>query len=163
MCLALSVSWLVKPDSLVMSMLLFGESMLWSIIGESGFVVSSVVPSAQALFAHADRKVGLAPSKVCAGPCSMAPPVKATVNALGHCGGFMPPDLDAIWTLQGGRSPISERSSPIPERAGYSILSARHRQGTASTHARAPLDIEEQYDPIPTVAPEQSGFCGPVS
>src|SRR5262245_66339781 len=49
MCLALSVSWLVKPDSLVMSMLLFVESMLWSIIGESGFVVSSVVPSAQAL------------------------------------------------------------------------------------------------------------------
>jgi len=32
-----------------MSMLLFVESMLWSIIGESGFVVSSVVPSAQAL------------------------------------------------------------------------------------------------------------------
>jgi len=30
-------------------MLLFVESMLWSIIGESGFVVSSVVPSAQAL------------------------------------------------------------------------------------------------------------------
>jgi hypothetical protein len=49
MCLALSVSWLVKPDSLVMSMLLFVESMLWSIIGESGFVVSSIVPSAQAL------------------------------------------------------------------------------------------------------------------
>jgi hypothetical protein len=30
-------------------MLLFVESMLWSIIGDSGFVVSSVVPSAQAL------------------------------------------------------------------------------------------------------------------
>jgi hypothetical protein len=30
-------------------MLLFVESMFWSIIGESGFVVSSVVPSAQAL------------------------------------------------------------------------------------------------------------------
>jgi hypothetical protein len=32
-----------------MSMLLFVESMLWSIISESDFVVSSVVPSAQAL------------------------------------------------------------------------------------------------------------------
>ena len=30
-------------------MLLFVESMLWSIIGESGVVVSSVVPSTQAL------------------------------------------------------------------------------------------------------------------
>jgi hypothetical protein len=49
MCLAFSVSWLVKPDSLVISMLLFVESMLWSIIGESGFIVSSVVPSAPAL------------------------------------------------------------------------------------------------------------------
>jgi len=49
MCLALSVSWLVKPDSLVMVMLLFVESMLWSIISESGFVVSSVVSSAQVL------------------------------------------------------------------------------------------------------------------
>jgi hypothetical protein len=49
MCLALSVSWLAKPDSLGMSMLLLVESMLWSIIGDSSFVVSSVVPSAQAL------------------------------------------------------------------------------------------------------------------
>src|SRR5439155_25757121 len=32
-----------------MSRLLFVESMLWSIIGDSGFVVSSVVPSTQAL------------------------------------------------------------------------------------------------------------------
>jgi hypothetical protein len=32
-----------------MSMLLFVESLLWSIIGDAGFVVSSVVPSAQAL------------------------------------------------------------------------------------------------------------------
>ena len=32
-----------------MAMLLFVESLLWSIIGDSGFVVSSVVPSAQAL------------------------------------------------------------------------------------------------------------------
>src|SRR5215475_11931636 len=49
MCWASSLSWLVKPDSLGMSMLLFVESMLWSIISESDFVVSSVVPSAQAL------------------------------------------------------------------------------------------------------------------
>jgi hypothetical protein len=32
-----------------MAMLLFVESLLWSIIGDSGFVVSAVVPSAQAL------------------------------------------------------------------------------------------------------------------
>jgi hypothetical protein len=30
-------------------MLLFVESLLWSIIGDAGFVVSSVVPSAPAL------------------------------------------------------------------------------------------------------------------
>src|SRR2546422_5849113 len=49
MCLALSVSCLVKPDALGMSMLLCVEPMLRSIIGDSGFVVSSIVPSAQAL------------------------------------------------------------------------------------------------------------------
>src|SRR6266446_2800436 len=32
-----------------MAMLLFVQSLLWRIIGDSGFVVSSVVPSAQAL------------------------------------------------------------------------------------------------------------------
>jgi hypothetical protein len=32
-----------------MSMLLFVKSLLWRIIGDSGFVVSSIVPSAQAL------------------------------------------------------------------------------------------------------------------
>src|SRR5262245_23359346 len=93
----------------------------------------------------------------------MAPPVTAMVNALGHGRGFMPPHLDAIWTLWGCRSPIFERASPMPERAGYSIFSTKHRQGMARIHARAPLDMEEQYDPIPTDASEQSGFCGPVS
>src|SRR5262245_13217966 len=62
----------------------------------------------------------------------MAPPVKAMVNALGHCGGCTPPNLNAIWTLQGSRSPIVERSSPIPERAGDSILSSRHRHGASN-------------------------------
>jgi hypothetical protein len=44
-------------------MLLFVESMLWSIIGESGFVVSSVVPSAPALlsFHMPTGKLGLRP------------------------------------------------------------------------------------------------------
>ena len=66
MCWASSLSWLVKPDSLVMSMLLFVESMLWSIIGEAGFVVSSVVPSAQALlsFHMPTGKLGLRPVAV---------------------------------------------------------------------------------------------------
>jgi hypothetical protein len=72
------------------------------------------------------------PSKVCEDPGSMAPPVKAMVNALGHCGGFMPPNLDTIWTLRGCRSPISERAGPRPERAGDSILFSRHRQGVSS-------------------------------
>jgi len=46
MCLAYSVSWQIKPESLVMSMLLFVSGDLWSIIGDSGFVVSAVVASA---------------------------------------------------------------------------------------------------------------------
>src|SRR5262249_22147370 len=49
-------------------------------------------------------------SKVCAGLGSMAPPVKAMVNALGHCRGCIPPHLDAMWTLPGSRSPRSERA-----------------------------------------------------
>src|SRR2546428_10213140 len=49
MCLASSVSWLVKPESLVISMLLFVLHELWSIIDDSGSVVSSVVPSHPAL------------------------------------------------------------------------------------------------------------------
>jgi hypothetical protein len=49
-----------------MSMLLFVESMLWSIIGEAGFVVSSVVPSAQALlsFHMPTGKLGLRPPMI---------------------------------------------------------------------------------------------------
>jgi hypothetical protein len=66
MCLALSVSCLVKPDSLGMSMLLVVESLLWSIIGDAGFVVSSVVPSAQALcsFHILTGKMGTRPSTI---------------------------------------------------------------------------------------------------
>src|SRR5262249_37780619 len=94
---------------------------------------------------------------------SMTPPVTAMVNALGHCRGCTPLNLDTIWTLRGGRSPRSERSSPMPERAGDSILSSRHRQVTDITHARARIDMEGKHDPIQTVAPAQSGFCGPVS
>src|SRR4029453_4261565 len=75
----------------------------------------------------------------------------------------MPPDLDAVWTLQGGRNPIYERAGPRPERAGDFILSTRHRQVTAITHARARLRMEGKHDPIPADAPEQSGLCGPVS
>src|SRR5262245_31023412 len=85
------------------------------------------------------------------------------VNALGHCGGCTPPNLDAIWTLRGSRSPIFERSCPIPERAGDSILSSRHRQDTVITYARARLRMEEKYGPIQTVTPEQSGLRDPVS
>src|SRR5215470_16436340 len=93
----------------------------------------------------------------------MAPPVTATLNALGHCRGFMPPHLDAIWTLWGCRSPIFERSSPRPERAGDSILSSRHRQVTAITHARARLRMEGKHGPIQADTPEESGLCGAVS
>src|SRR5215813_4541803 len=93
----------------------------------------------------------------------MAPPVTAMVNALGHCGGGTPPDLDAIWTLQGSRSPIFERAGPMPERAGYSILYSRHRQVTAIPKAPARMRMEGKHGPIQTNAPEQSGFCGPVS
>jgi hypothetical protein len=32
------------------------------------------------------------------------------------------------------------------ERAGDSILSSRYRQGTVSTHTRAPLDMEDWQD-----------------
>src|SRR5262249_15681384 len=103
------------------------------------------------------------PSKVCAGPCAMAPPVQAMVNALGHCKGFTPPNLDAVWTLQGRPRPIFERSSPIPERAGDSILSSRHRQDTARPKAPTRLQRKEQHEPIQTVAAAQSGVCGPVS
>src|SRR5262249_58509075 len=92
----------------------------------------------------------------------MAPPVTAMVNALGHCGGGTPPDLDAIWTLQGSRSPIFGRAGPMPERAGYSILSSRHRQDTAIPHEPARMRIEGKHDPIQADAPEQSGLCGPV-
>src|SRR5262245_44963994 len=47
-----------------MSMLLVVESLLWSIIGDSGFVISSVVPSAQALFSFhlLTGKMGTRPS-----------------------------------------------------------------------------------------------------
>jgi hypothetical protein len=45
---ASSLSWLVKPESLVMSMLLVVTHRLWSIIGDSDSVVSSVGPSALA-------------------------------------------------------------------------------------------------------------------
>jgi len=31
----------------------------------------------------------------------MTPPVQAMVNALKHCGGCTPPNLDAVWTLLG--------------------------------------------------------------
>ena len=91
----------------------------------------------------------------------MAPP--ATVNALGHYEGFMPPNLDAIWTLQGGRTPIYERAGPRPERAGDSILSSRHRQDTTRTEGTRTLHREEQHDPIQADAPEYSRLCGPVS
>jgi hypothetical protein len=50
MYLAYSISWLLKPESLVLAMLLFVQGDLWSIIGDSGFVVSSVVSSASASF-----------------------------------------------------------------------------------------------------------------
>src|SRR5262249_23407266 len=93
----------------------------------------------------------------------MTPPVKAMVNALGHCRGFIPPNLDTIWTLHGCWSPISERSSPMLERAGDSILSSRHRQVTARTQISARLRMEGKHGPIQTVAPAQSGVCGPVS
>src|SRR5215475_10772277 len=93
----------------------------------------------------------------------MAPPVKAMVNALGHCGGCMPPNLDAIWTLRACRSPKFERSGPMPERAGDSILSSRHRQVTAITHTRARLRMEGKHGSIQTDTPEQSSLCGPVS
>src|SRR5262249_29582987 len=61
------VSWLVKPDSLIMSMLLRVESLLWSIIGDAGFVVSSVAPSAQALlsFHLLTGKLGSRPTVIC--------------------------------------------------------------------------------------------------
>src|SRR5215475_13221417 len=100
---------------------------------------------------------------VCAGLGSMTPRVQAMVNALKHCRGYTPPNLDAIWTLRGWRSPIFERSSPIPERAGDSILSSRHRQDTAITHARARLRMEGKHGPIQADTPEESGLCGAVS
>src|SRR5262245_1404995 len=74
----------------------------------------------------------------------MAPPVKAMVNALKHCGGFTPPNLDAIWTRQGCRSLIFERSSPMPERLGDFILSSRHRHGTAIPKAPAHMRMERK-------------------
>jgi hypothetical protein len=36
------------------------------------------------------------PSKVYEGPCAMTPPVQAMMNALKHCRGCTPPNLDAI-------------------------------------------------------------------
>src|SRR5215470_9884362 len=93
----------------------------------------------------------------------MAPPVQAMVNALGHCGGCTPPNLNAIWTLQGRRSPKFKRAGPMPERAGDSILSSRHRHGTVRTPTRARLRMEGQHDPIQADTPAQSGLCGPVS
>ena len=50
MCLASSVSWLLRPESLVRSRLLFLQCDLWSIIGDSGLVVSSLVSSASTSF-----------------------------------------------------------------------------------------------------------------
>src|SRR5262249_50544380 len=93
----------------------------------------------------------------------MAPPVKAAVNALGYDRGCMPLYLDDSWTRQGGRGPISGHAGPMPERAGYSTLSTRHRQGTARTHDPAPREMAETYGPIQPNTPEQSGLCGPVS
>src|SRR5262245_51864957 len=49
MWLASSLSWLRKPESLVMSMLLVMLHCLWSIIDDSGAVVSSVVSLPPAL------------------------------------------------------------------------------------------------------------------
>src|SRR5215468_9047364 len=43
-----SLAWVVKPESLIMSMRLVVTHRLWSIIGDSGFVVSSVGPLALA-------------------------------------------------------------------------------------------------------------------
>jgi hypothetical protein len=45
-----------------MSMLLFLQYALWSIIGDSSFVVSSLVSSASAFFVPVDRENGNAPS-----------------------------------------------------------------------------------------------------
>src|SRR5215471_17796182 len=45
---ASSLSWLVKPESLIMSMLLVVTHRLWSIIGDSGSFVSPVGPLALA-------------------------------------------------------------------------------------------------------------------
>src|SRR5882672_10110566 len=53
----------MRPASLVISMLLFVAYELWSIIGDAGFVVSSVLPSAQAhlSFHIATGKMGMRP------------------------------------------------------------------------------------------------------
>ena len=93
----------------------------------------------------------------------MAPPVQAMVNALGHCRGCMPPHLNAIWTLRGRRSPISERAGPMPERVGCSRLSSGTGESRLEPKASASLHREEQHDPIQADAPEQSGLCGAVS
>jgi hypothetical protein len=81
----------------------------------------------------------------------MAHPATAMVNALGHCRGCTPLNLDTIGTLRGSRSPIFERSSPIPEWAGDSILSSRHRHGT--TIPKAPAEgVTHHVPPYPLVS-----------
>src|SRR5215813_9543460 len=59
-----------------MSMLLFVESMLWSIISESDFVVSSVVPSAQALLSF-----HMPTGKLGSRPTSHGMPVSCRISA----------------------------------------------------------------------------------
>src|SRR5215475_7558696 len=125
MCWASSLSWLVKPDSLGMSMLLFVESMLWSIISESDFVVSSVVRSAQALlsFHMPAGKLGSRPTGG-GGPAAgdrAASPCHHGATADGRdratCGIWVP-------LLRGLLSPLE---TPSPRRG----LGARQRMGKA--------------------------------
>ena len=88
--------------------------------------------------------------------------MQAMVNALGHCEGCTPPNLDAIWTLRGCWSPISERSSPIPERAGDSILSSRHRHGTTIPKAPARMRMDQHPRPTPTLLPVRQTSVGHI-
>jgi hypothetical protein len=65
-----------------MAMLLFVASLLWSIIGDSGFVISSVVPSAQTLlsFHLSTGKMGTRPVEAEKSAIPKAWPISTAVS-----------------------------------------------------------------------------------
>src|SRR2546423_2947982 len=81
---ASSLSWLLNPASLVMSMLLCSDTVLWSIIGDAGLFVRSVVPSAQVplsfhiLTGNMGSRPVLAEQRTPKPPLLLAPPREAT-------------------------------------------------------------------------------------